>query len=544
MSVVGLSRVWQGAVGLSALFILTGMVGVCQAGRFRPATRIVPPSAADPQSKVQQYILFDGASGVTEDFWNRGLGLYWQNAGCDWRDRNNAAQGALPFSTGALRDGQVALDLTELVARWLATGNTGLLIRTTSPTCQIASREDPDPSRRPSLVVVTEGESVACPCTADASINPSTAYSLGQRPVLTYGKFVMQFDLSAVTGPVRRATLTLHAVQSGEPAQFEVMRLDPPHIFTGGGTPRLGLAQGYPYDQGIQAHRDVLLATDFSGDNWKRFFGENVSDPTFGRDPFLQSTYIGGQFVKGSVGSSSLNYMWTAHRQPEPEEVYFRYYVLLEDDFGSLVEGNKMPGLAGRYGTTWDGHHYTRVTGNGGVRTIGDIRVDEVGRRLVRGWSMRGVAYRKPADDNPYRDLTALITYAYHVDQRGNYGDNWRWSTVCLQHNRWYCIEQYARMNTVQGPFDQYGNGSGRRDGIVRAWVDGVPVFEKTDVRFRLNEGIKINEVWLNWYHGGRKPAAATHHWRMSNIVVARSYIGPMPQGLRRQRLGPAAEGE
>jgi len=85
---------------------------------------------------------------------------------------------------------------------------------------------------------------------------------------------------------------------------------------------------------------------------------------------------------------------------------------------------------------------------------------------------------------------------------------------------------------------------TGKRNGIVRAWVDGVLVFEKTDIRFRLNEGIKINEVWLNWYHGGRKPAAATHHWRMSNVVVARSYIGPMSKVVQRQRRRPGAEGE
>jgi len=543
MTVVGVLRSCQVQVTLSALLILSVLVGVCQARRYRPATRIVPPPAADPQSKVKQYILFDGASGVTRDFWNRGLGLHWRNSGGDWRDRNGAAQGSVPFATGALRDGQVTLDLTELVERWLATGNTGLLIRTTSPSCTIASREDPDPSRRPSLVVVTEGGSAACPCTADASMSSSTAYPLGRKPVLSMGTFVMQFDLSAVTGPLRQATLTLHAVASEGPVQFEVMQLDPPHIFTGGGTPRPGLARDYTHDRGIQAHPDVLVAADFSGDGWKRLFGERISDPTFGRDPTLKATYIRGQFVKGSVGSASLNYMWTEHKQPEPEEVYFRYYVLLENDFGSLVQGNKMPGLAGRYGT-WNGQRYRRVTGNGGVRTVGDIGVDDQGRRLARGWSMRGVAYKKPSDDNPYRDLTGLITYAYHVDQRSRYGDNWRWSTACLERNRWYCIEQYAKMNTVEGPFDKYENGTGKRNGIVRAWVDGVLVFEKTDIRFRLNGGIKINEVWLNWYHGGRKPAAATHHWRMSNVVVARSYIGPMSKVVQRQRQRPGAEGE
>jgi hypothetical protein len=70
-------------------------------------------------------------------------------------------------------------------------------------------------------------------------------------------------------------------------------------------------------------------------------------------------------------------------------------------------------------------------------------------------------------------------------------------------------------------------------EGVLRVWVDGVPVFEKSDIRFRHHPAIKIDEVWLNWYHGGTKPAQATHHWRMSNIVVARSYIGPLARASR-----------
>ena len=45
----------------------------------------------------------------------------------------------------------------------------------------------------------------------------------------------------------------------------------------------------------------------------------------------------------------------------------------------------------------------------------------------------------------------------------------------------WYCIEQYAQMNTP-----------GVNDGILRAWVDGRLAFEKTDIRLRDVTTLKI----------------------------------------------------
>jgi hypothetical protein len=337
----------------------------------------------------------------------------------------------------------------------------------------------------------------------------------------------LQFDLSKVKGTVTSAALSLHPQKRWGDCELELMRLDPPTIHTGG-KPLLGIAQKYPLDKGIAAHPDVVFATDFAGDDWRtRLFTEGrVSDPTFGRDAMLNSTYIRGQFIKGDVGSCSLDYRWTTHKQPEPEEIYFRYYVLLEKDFGSTVDGNKMPGLAGRYGR-WNGRYWSPCGGNGGDRTTGLVSATDKGPERC-GWSMRGVALGKPADDNPYRELVPVITYAYHADQAGCYGDDWRWATVLLEKDRWYSIEQYVKVNTIEGPFDKAGNGTGRRDGVLRVWLDGVQVFEKTDIRFRHHPDIKIDEVWLNWYHGGTRPAAATHHWRMANVVVARSYIGPL----------------
>ena len=42
----------------------------------------------------------------------------------------------------------------------------------------------------------------------------------------------------------------------------------------------------------------------------------------------------------------------------------------------------------------------------------------------------------------------------------------------------------------------------GRRDRhFLRAWIDGHLAFEKTDVRFRLTNELKIEQIWMNLYH-------------------------------------------
>ena len=48
---------------------------------------------------------------------------------------------------------------------------------------------------------------------------------------------------------------------------------------------------------------------------------------------------------------------------------------------------------------------------------------------------------------------------------------------------------------------------------------------------FRRHPAIKIDEVWLDHYHGGTVPADEPHPFAMTGVVVARSYIGPMNTG-------------
>jgi hypothetical protein len=125
-------------------------------------------------------------------------------------------------------------------------------------------------------------------------------------------------------------------------------------------------------------------------------------------------------------------------------------------------------------------------------------------------------------EGNPLAGLTPIGNYCYHADMKGYYGNVWIWQEGYrgfLENNRWYCVEQYLKLNAP-----------GEKDGIIRAWIDGRPAFEKTDIRFRLVDKLKIEQIWMNVYHGGKKPSPYDQHLYIDNVVIARKYIGPMKQ--------------
>lgn len=64
-------------------------------------------------------------------------------------------------------------------------------------------------------------------------------------------------------------------------------------------------------------------------------------------------------------------------------------------------------------------------------------------------------------------------------------------------------------------------------EGILRAWVDGRLAWEKTDLRFRDVTSLRVEEVWMNVYHGGTAVSPYDQHLYVDNLVIASSYIGP-----------------
>ena len=84
-----------------------------------------------------------------------------------------------------------------------------------------------------------------------------------------------------------------------------------------------------------------------------------------------------------------------------------------------------------------------------------------------------------------------------------------------LVRNRWYCIEQYFKLNTPR-----------INDGVFRGWINDQLAFEKRDVRVRDLSSLKIQRVWMNVYSGGVAPTPKDMHLYIDNVVIARRKIG------------------
>lgn len=476
---------------------------------------------------AQTAYLYDVQGGATCDYFDVAARLRWQNQRGDWKDANGVEQGAVPFAELPVRDTDksrvVSLDLTNLAQGWILgkIPNDGLLIRPVPGKAGglivFHSREADQVQLRPTLMLTfADGKDDFLFPSADAFLNCTTVKPLGAEKVIKAGpddNLAMRFELPPETRGRRLTQATLHMVTTGTRYGDSVLgayRLDPPGSEKPG-KPQMGLAAAYPNDQGIEKDPAVVMATGFEKRNWKSdwsYTGKGTTYEVVSRDDGLGFAPLRGPALRVVIPENhttglNLGYNFKDKLGREPEEIYFRYYLRFSEDWHPTVDGGKLPGIAGTYDTTKTGG------GWGGNRSDG-----------TNGWSMRGSFRREIPGGNPLHDYVAIGTYAYHADMEGFYGSHWPWSRAglgYLKRSRWYSIEQYVRMNTV-----------GRKDGVLRAWVDGMLAFEKTDIRYRTIDALKIEKIWMNVYHGGTKPPGRDLHLYIDNVVIARRYIGPM----------------
>jgi hypothetical protein len=252
--------------------------------------------------------------------------------------------------------------------------------------------------------------------------------------------------------------------------------------------------------QSSRDRKGEVFSCAFESDKWYEQFGmrsrpervEVISSDSARKFEPLAGKAMRIKVDRGDHYGASITYRFKGQTGDEPQEIYFRYYLRFADDWNP-AGGGKLPGISGTYGRA----------GWGGRPSDGR-----------NGWSARGLFKRQTNGKTP------VGYYCYHADMKGRYGSNWTWDQEkrgYLQNNRWYCIEQYAKMNTP-----------GKNDGILRGWVNGQPAFEKTDVRMRDVDTLRIEAVWLNLYLGGSWVAKSDHHLYIDNVVIARGYIGPI----------------
>jgi len=255
-----------------------------------------------------------------------------------------------------------------------------------------------------------------------------------------------------------------------------------------------------PLEPGLADRNDILFFCDFESDRWFREWGLSAAPRNtrvVDTDPARRFQPFRGQALRiavprGGHYGTSFSFQFKKRLGAEPEAIYWRYYLRFGDDWDP-AKGGKLPGIGGTYGRA----------GWGGRPSNGR-----------NGWSARGQFGGRKEGRTP------IGFYCYHADMKGKYGSAWFWTRNglgLLQNNRWYCIEQYAKLNTP-----------GKNDGILRGWVDGKLAFEKTDVRMRDVDSLKIENIWINVYHGGSWVAESDDHLYIDNVVIARNYIGPV----------------
>ncbi|MEM7235345.1 MAG: DNRLRE domain-containing protein [Planctomycetota bacterium] len=463
----------------------------------------------------------DDGDGATRDFYNRAAKLPWTHRLGDWVDARGREQGSKPYASTTVEDDDkpkfVEWDVTELVSDWISgkSPNQGFFLRRVDGKGNFVfgSRESPDDRQRPALVLVTaNGETALAPAT-DTFLDGSTYRSKGRATELRVAdtplNTLLRFDLSGINdaGKIQSASLRLWCTRmyGGSSMRIGVFRCSQGHSLPAS-PPKTGLAWKYPADKGIGNDKDVLFFSGFDTSDWeagwsqvgKRGAIEPTESDATRKLQTLQGKALRVRIAKGANSALNTLFRFRDKIGKEPEEIWFRYYLRLGDDWNQTLQGGKMPGISGTYG----------IAGWGGRPSHGND-----------GWSARGAFDRTLPAGNPLAGRHPIGTYCYHAAMKGKYGDIWIWQKGLrgyLRANRWYCIEQNLKLNTP-----------GKHDGILRAWVDGRPAFEKTDIRFRDVAKLRIETIWMNVYHGGKLPSPRDQHLYIDNVVVARSYIGP-----------------
>lgn len=491
--------------------------------RFVRALRVVSlvVSCSITLAAPDSFELGDGVAGPTCAAFTTMGPLAWGRAGGDWVDAKGKLYGDQAFATQSvplLKVRQVIdWDVTTLFQKILDGRQTQAVILlkpkagAMSGIVDFHSRESSDSGTWPMLKLKwSDGSQTRLSPAADTFLDCTSLSSLGARVDLKVGgsqSALLRFVLPKSKVGLRQAVLYMVTDQQyAGSSEIGVFQVSPPYSRVAGSV-KPGIAGGFVGDSGISRHPDVLFATGFESlawiPEWSYYDPRSSAETVSTDDAHLFEPLIGKalrvRFVKGKNLGLDLRYALSGKSESAPEEIYFRYYLRFGDDWDPPISGGKIPGIAGTYGQA----------GWGMRKSDG-----------YNGWSMRGGFAVRPSNDKSVAGMTAIGSYTYHADMVDVSGDFWGWSdgpSGLLENNRWYAVEQYVKLNTV-----------GARDGIFRAWIDGRQVFEKTNIQYRLTSKLKIENIWMDVYHGGVAPSPKDMTLYFDNVVIARKYIGPM----------------
>lgn len=299
---------------------------------------------------------------------------------------------------------------------------------------------------------------------------------------------------------------------------------------------RAGIAANYPGDTGIAKDPNVIFADSFEtgtvADIGKRW---GLIDPPDGRTLALSDDAPAGTAGKRSLqvtqtmGENAGGYLYTTF--PGVDQAYLRFYVKFAPDHAyehHFVElGGYNPPLAWPFPKAG-----TRPNGNDRMMVFVDA-VGDYGKYPPPGiWSL----------------------YTYWPEMKIS-ADKAYWGNCInpavpqqIVRGKWQCVEVMVKMNSAPD----------KADGELALWLDGSEVMRVSkgtpralwsgmgfDVlksggepfegfRFRTDNALKINHLWLEHYLGQGEqqqnrftnPSKVNRVW-FDDVVVAKSYIGP-----------------
>lgn len=108
-----------------------------------------------------------------------------------------------------------------------------------------------------------------------------------------------------------------------------------------------------------------------------------------------------------------------------------------------------------------------------------------------------------------------LLAYSYNMDQGGSYGELDPIDNVGLTPGQWHQIDAYCKVNG-------YSGGSADADGVVRYWVDGQQIYERTDRRYTTRDDNRIQWGGPVLFYGGgyTAPSDVTAYYDNHEIWV------------------------
>jgi hypothetical protein len=170
-------------------------------------------------------------------------------------------------------------------------------------------------------------------------------------------------------------------------------------------------------------------------------------------------------YPKGAVGPGPGGAQWYLFLGGRYEELYLSYRVRFAPGF-DFVMGGKLPGLTGT------------VNGNapgGGHPADGN-----------NGFSARGM----------WRGGGEAVQYVYYWDQKTVYGDDFPWAAgekKKFAAGTWHTVESRVKLNA-----------EGQQDGVIEAWMDGVLVLSRTNLRLRDKQtSFGIDALFFSTFFGG-----------------------------------------